>query len=84
MKKQIPKDPQVIIHRLDRVLGNVTFQLPLDFHPNLSYVKPIGLTWNQGGYLLICIMRLCFKPHLNPIRKSKVIDLPMQGTEMGH
>ena len=44
IKNHIPKETQVIIHLFDRVLGVVTFQLPLDFHPNISYLKPIGLT----------------------------------------
>ena len=79
-----PMIPKVIIHLFDRVLGVVTFQLPLDFHPKLPYIKFNGLTWYQGCSLIICLMSLCFKSQLNPIRKSKVIDPLMQGIEIGY
>ena len=84
VKKHIPKDPQVIIFQFDWVLRVVTFQLPLEFHPNLSYIKLNVLTWDQGGSPIICLMRLCFKPQLNLIRQSKVIHLPMKVAEMGY
>ena len=42
-------DPQGFIHPFDRVLELVGFQLPYNFHPNISYLKPIGLTWYQRG-----------------------------------
>ena len=74
-----PKDFQVIILLFDRVLEVVTFQLPLDIHPNLSYLKLNVLTWDQRVSLIICLMSLCFKYQLNPLRKSKVIDPPVQG-----
>ena len=43
-----PKYFQVIILLFDRVLEVVTFQLPLDFHPNVSYLKLNGLKWDKG------------------------------------
>ena len=75
---------QVIIFLFDWILGVMTIQLPLDFHLIFSYLKPHGLTWDQGGSLLVCLMSLCFKYHLNPLRQSKVIGPPVQGTEFGY
>ena len=75
-------DFQVIIFLFDLVLEAVTFQLPLDFHPNFSELKLNGLTWDQMDSLLGCLMILCFKYQLNPLRQSKVIGLPVQGTEI--
>jgi hypothetical protein len=83
-KESIPIDRQVFIHPFDRVLGLVTLQLPYIFHPNVFNLKYIGLTWDQGDSLPICLKRLCSKPQLNPIRKSKFIHLPMKVAETGY
>ena len=83
VKNHPPKYFQVHIFLFDWVLGVVTFQLPLDFHPIFSYPKPHGLTWDQGGHLSLCIMNLCFKFHLNPLRQSKVIGLPSGVPNLG-
>ncbi|CAF4432907.1 unnamed protein product, partial [Adineta steineri] len=40
-------------------------------------LKPHGLTWEEGGSLIGCLMSLCFKSQLNPLRQSKVIGLPV-------
>jgi hypothetical protein len=31
-------------------LGVVTFQLPLDFHPNISYIKTYWIGMGQRGF----------------------------------
>ena len=64
---------QVHIFPFDWVLGAMTFQLPLDFHPIFSYPKPQGLTWDHGGSILLYLKKLCFKFHINPMWESKVI-----------
>ena len=78
------KDSQVIIFPLDQVLEAVTFQLHLDFHPKFSYLKLNVLTCYQQGFLLGCLMSLCFKYQLNLLRQSKVIDLLVQGMKFGY
>ena len=84
VKESIPIDRQVFIHSFDRVLGLVTLQLPWIFNHNFFNLKPIGLTWDQGYYLPMCLKISCSKPHLNPIRQSKVIHPPMKVAEMGY
>ena len=60
----------------DWVLGVVTIQLPLAFHPIFLYRKPNGLTWYQGGSLILWLMNLGFKFQLNLLIQSKVIGPP--------
>ena len=77
-------DFQVIIFLFDWVLEAMTFQLPLDFHPTFPNLTLNGLTWDQGYFIIGSLMILCFKSHPNPLKKSKVIGLPVQGTEFGY
>ena len=59
-------------------------QVTLGFHPIFSYAKSRILGWDKGGSLLGCLISLYFKSYLNPFRKSKVIDPPVQGTKFGY
>ena len=72
------------IFLFDLVLGVVTIQLPLEFHPIFYYLKPHGFTWDKRGSFPWCLMNLCLKFQLNPLRKSKFIGLPVQVTEFGY
>ena len=72
VKNHTPKDFQDIIFLFKWVLEAMTFQLPLDFHPNFYYLNPHGLTWDKGGSLLRCHMILCFKYQFIPLSQSKV------------
>jgi hypothetical protein len=67
----------------DWVLRAVTFQLPLNFHLRFSYSKPHGLKCDKGGSFHYCLKNLCSIFHLNPMRQSKVISLPMRVPNMG-
>ena len=69
-----PKYFQVHIFPFDWVLGTMTFQLPLDFHPIFSYPKPHGLMWDNRVSLLLCLKNLFFNFHLNLMWKSKFIS----------
>ena len=67
------KDFQVHIFLCDWVLGVVTIQLPLDFHPLFSYPKPHGLKWDKGASILWYLKNPCLNFQLNPMWQSKVI-----------
>jgi hypothetical protein len=49
-KNHHPKEFQVHIFPFDWVLGALTFQVTFDFNPIFSYLKPGGLTWDQGVF----------------------------------
>ena len=59
------------------------FNYPLTFILYFLYPKTHGLTWDQGFYLILCLMNLCFKFQLNPLRKSKFIGLPSRVLILG-
>ena len=64
---------QVHIFPFDWVLGAVTFQLTMGFHPIISYHKPHELTLSNGGYIILFPNKLFFNFHLNLVWQSKVI-----------